>query len=56
MKLKHGFEITEIEIGYQVWLEKTINNKIETFRILWNDLNQNQQLQLVEFCKIANKQ
>jgi len=59
IKLLHGFEIVEIQAHRHVYLERKkmerINGvkgyrEIETYRILWNELNKDQQNLLLTYC------
>ena len=52
--LPHGFTIIEIQPERDVWVEKIINGKAESFRIFWVDLNQAQKDQMLSYCEEQN--
>ena len=60
IKLAGNFEIVEITPERDVWLEKKRKVstgqgywkwEVDSYRILWNDLNEGQQQQLLSYCK-----
>jgi len=55
IKLQDGFEIVEIIPNRHVWLERKKTHgwktlETESYRILWNDLNKDQQKLLLTYC------
>ena len=54
IRLEQGYKIVEIQPERDVWLEKTINGKVESFRIFWSDLNKAQKDQMLLYCDIAD--
>ena len=59
IKLQGGFEIVEIQVNRHVLLERKKMERvsgvkgyreIESYRILWNDLNKDQQNLLLPYC------